>query len=73
VIGGVSGLLLGYIISLIVNSIPFKIASFDSLPINFNPSDYILAFFFGLIITIIAGYLPARKASKVDPVSILRG
>ena len=73
VIGGVSGLLLGYNISLIVNSIPFKIASFDSLPINFNPSDYILAFFFGLIITIIAGYLPARKASKVDPVSILRG
>ncbi|MGC3979350.1 MAG: FtsX-like permease family protein [Paludibacteraceae bacterium] len=72
-IGGISGLLLGYVISLIVNSIPFKIASFDSLPINFKPSDYILAFFFGLIITIIAGYLPAYKASKVDPVSILRG
>jgi len=73
VIGGIAGLLLGYVISSIVSHIPFKIASFNSLPINFNLSDYIVAFFFGLIITIIAGYLPARKASKVDPVEILRG
>jgi len=31
------------------------------------------SFFFGLIITFLAGYLPARNASKVDPVAILRG
>lgn len=72
-VGGLSGLLFGNIISQIINNIPFKIATFDTLPINFRPSDYIMAFFFGIIITIIAGYLPARKASKVDPVSILRG
>lgn len=72
-IGGFVGLILGYVISAIVDKIPFKIASFSTLPIDYNPKDYVLAFFFGLIITIIAGYLPARNASKVDPVEILRG
>lgn len=72
-IGGFVGLNLGYIISAIVDKIPFKIASFSTLPIDYNPKDYVLAFFFGLIVTIIAGYLPARNASKVDPVEILRG
>lgn len=72
-IGGFVGLVLGYVISAIVDKIPFRIASFSTLPIDYNPKDYVLAFFFGLIITIIAGYLPARNASKVDPVEILRG
>lgn len=73
VIGGLTGLILGNIISQIVDRIPFKIASFTTLPINYRPSDYIMAFVFGLVITIVAGYLPARKASKIDPVEILRG
>lgn len=72
-IGGFTGLILGNVIARIVDNIPFKIASYDTLPINFRTSDYILAFAFGTIITIIAGYLPARKASKLDPVAILRG
>lgn len=72
-IGGLTGLILGNVIARIVDNIPFKIASYDTLPINFRTSDYVLAFVFGIIITIIAGYLPARKASKVDPVAILRG
>ncbi len=72
-IGGFIGLLLGFIIASIVDRIPFKIASFDTLPISYLPADYILAMVFGLIITFVAGYLPARKASKVDPVEILRG
>ncbi|MPT31191.1 MAG: ABC transporter permease [Chryseobacterium sp.] len=72
-IGGFIGLLLGFAVAFIVDSIPFKIASFDTLPITYLPSDYILAMVFGLAITFIAGYLPAGKASKVDPVEILRG
>jgi ABC-type transport system, involved in lipoprotein release, permease component len=72
-IGGFIGLLLGFAVASIVDSIPFKIASFDTLPITYLPSDYILAMVFGLVITFIAGYLPARKASKIDPVEILRG
>lgn len=72
-IGGFIGLLLGFAVASIVDRIPFKIASFDTLPITYLPADYILAMIFGLAITFIAGYLPARKASKIDPVQILRG
>ncbi len=72
-IGGFVGLLLGFAISAIVDHIPFKIASFDTLPILYLPADYIMAMVFGLLITFVAGFLPACKASKVDPVEILRG
>ena len=45
--------------------------------IGFFPIDYELKKFvqgavFGLIITFFAGYIPARKAAKVDPVQIFR-
>lgn len=72
-IGGFTGLITGFIISAIVDRIPFHIASFTTLPISYIPLDYVMALVFGLIITFIAGYLPAKKASEVDPVAILRG
>jgi len=72
-IGGIVGLVLGNIIVRIVSKVPFKIATLTTLPVAYNASDYVMAFCFGLIITFIAGYLPARKASQVDPVAILRG
>jgi lipoprotein-releasing system permease protein len=72
-IGGFTGLAFGYVVSMIVDQIPFKIGSFTTLPIDYSPTDYVLAFLFGLLITAIAGYLPARNASKIDPVAILRG
>lgn len=72
-IGGLIGLLFGYLISLLVGIVPFKMATFETLPIQYNLIDYVLALFFGIIVTFIAGYLPAKKASKVDPVEIIRG
>lgn len=41
-------------------------------PIYFELSIFLKSFLLGLAITICAGYFPARKASKVDPVSIFR-
>ncbi len=73
VLGGISGILLGFSISNVLVSIPFNMMAMDFLPMQFSLRDYILAFWLGLFITIIAGYLPARKASKVDPVEIIRG
>ncbi|MEM8899843.1 MAG: FtsX-like permease family protein [Bacteroidota bacterium] len=73
IIGGFIGLILGYGIALGVNHIPFEIAGMESLPMSYRAKDYFLAFFFGLITTFIAGYLPAKNASSVDPVSIIRG
>lgn len=41
-------------------------------PIRFEPSIYLRGSLFGLFITLLAGYVPAKKAANVDPVSILR-
>lgn len=73
VIGGIVGIIFGYLVSVLVSFIPFRVATLDTLPMVYDPQDYILAFFFGLITTFVAGYLPAKKASQVDPVEIIRG
>jgi len=74
-LGGLIGLVIGFVISWITSIIPTNIEGFVSseyLSINFDPLFYLLAFAFGLFATGIAGYLPARKASKIDPINIIR-
>ena len=73
IIGGFIGILFGFAISRLINKIPFKVAGLHTLPMAFTFKDYVFAFVFGLLTTCIAGYLPARKASKIDPVTIIRG
>ncbi len=73
--GGLLGLLLGFIASKIVGMIPLNIQGFVSvqyLIINFNPLFYLAAFCFALTATTVAGYFPARKAARFDPVEIIR-
>ncbi|MDQ6812416.1 MAG: ABC transporter permease, partial [Bacteroidota bacterium] len=41
-------------------------------PINYDPVFYFIAIVFSLITTYFAGLFPARRASKVDPVIIIR-
>ncbi len=41
-------------------------------PIQYEPQVYLIGICFGLIITFIAGFIPARKAANVDPISIFR-
>lgn len=72
-IGGLTGLMLGGAIVKIVDNVPFEMGPLTTLPVAYDSSDYLMAFAFGILITFIAGYLPARKASKLDPVDILRG
>jgi lipoprotein-releasing system permease protein len=43
------------------------------IPMSFYLPHYIEAVIFGVLTTIAAGYFPARKASRVDPVTIIRG
>ena len=74
-LGGLVGLVIGFVISWITSIIPTNIEGFVSseyLSINFDPLFYLLAFLFGLVATGIAGYLPAKKASKIDPINIIR-
>lgn len=72
-LGSLAGLGLGNVIVRIVDRVPFEIGTLTTLPVAYKPIDYILAFSFGIIITFLAGYLPARKAARIDPVDILRG
>jgi lipoprotein-releasing system permease protein len=72
-VGGFIGMGLGYLVSRLVNQVPFNVAGLATLPMDYDPKDYALAFFFGLITTFVAGYFPSRKASRVDPVNIIRG
>ncbi len=76
IFGGLVGLLFGLIISSIIDQIPFVTAALPTIktyPINYNPNFYIIGIIFSLITTYFAGWFPARKASKIDPVIIIRG
>lgn len=74
--GGLFGLLFGYIFSSIIDVIPFETSSLPTVktyPINYNAIYYVIGIVFALFTTTIAGLFPALKASKVDPVEIIRG
>jgi len=74
--GGLFGLLFGYVFSNIIDIVPFNTAALPTIktfPINYNPLFYIIGITFALITTFIAGLFPALKASKIDPVEIIRG
>ena len=74
--GGILGLMFGYILSSIISHIPFNTAALpavETYPVNFNPVYYLIGIVFAIITTYIAGFFPARKASQVDPVEIIRG
>ncbi len=76
VVGGVSGLLGGFAMQNVIDNIPFVTAALPTVktfPIDYNPKYYIIAVSFALITTWVAGWFPARKASQVDPVEIIRG
>jgi lipoprotein-releasing system permease protein len=74
--GGLTGLLFGLGLSSIIDQIPFNTTALPTVktyPINYDPIYYFIAGAFSLLSTYMAGFFPARKASKVDPVVIIRG
>jgi lipoprotein-releasing system permease protein len=76
IVGGILGLISGYLISLLIDQIPFETAALPTVktyPIDYNPIFYIIGISFAIITTYLAGYFPSRKASKIDPVIIIRG
>lgn len=73
VIGSMGGLLFGWLISFTVSKIYIGLGSVAYLPISFLLKDYLQGAAFGIATAFFAGYIPAIKASKVDPVQIIRG
>ncbi|WP_019945761.1 ABC transporter permease [Dyadobacter beijingensis] len=74
--GAVMGLVFGFLISYAVSKVPFNsdvMIMLDHLPVSFKPVYYITGFTFGILTTALSGYLPSRKAAKMNPLSILKG
>ncbi len=75
IFGGILGLILGYTMQQIVGSIKMDVRGFvamEYLRFNSSPAFFVFAYAFGLLATALAGYIPARKASKVDAIDIIR-
>ena len=70
-IGTIVGLLLGAVLISIMSNV-YMGGPVGYFPITFEPRLFMTSFGLGLLITICAGYFPARKAAKVDPVEIFR-
>ncbi|HQQ93553.1 MAG TPA: ABC transporter permease [Bacteroidia bacterium] len=75
-LGGLAGEITGLLMSNLIDNIPFNtpaLPSIKTFPVSYNPKYYTISFSFALLTTYLAGYFPALKASKVDPVVIIRG
>ncbi len=75
-VGGALGLIFGLGLSALIGEIPFNTPSLPTVktyPINYNPKFYLIGAIFSIITTYLAGYFPSRKASRIDPVDIIRG
>ena len=76
IFGGLLGLGIGYILSALIDLVPFETQSLPTIktyPVNYDPAFYGISIVFSIITTYFAGLFPAAKASKVDPVVIIRG
>lgn len=76
IVGGLAGLIGGFGLSAIIDQIPFHTSSLPKVttyPVDYSPGFYVIGAVFSLITTYLAGYFPAKKASRVDPVNIIRG
>ncbi|MCY2686714.1 ABC transporter permease [Salinimicrobium sp. TH3] len=75
-LGGILGLLLGYGLSVLISHTPFNteaLPTVETYPVNFDIRFYIFGISFAMLFTFLAGYLPSRKAKKIDPVKIITG
>lgn len=76
VCGGFAGLVLGRLLAAGIAHIPFEfdaIPGITTYPVDHDPQYYLIGIAFALATTFVAGWFPARKASRIDPVEIIRG
>ena len=70
-LGTIIGLILGAILVNILSKVYIG-GDKGYFPIDFEPKVMLMGVIIGLVITFIAGLIPARGAAKVDPVAIFR-
>jgi len=75
-VGTLAGWGLGYVLYRTLGAVRVEVALFtqwSSLPVVFSVFHYLIAGGAALIAAAVAGYLPARKAARLNPVDIIRG
>jgi lipoprotein-releasing system permease protein len=70
-VGTTLGLIIGFILVSVMQSVYIG-PPIGYFPIFHDPKIYTTGTIFGLLVAIGAGYFPAKKAAKVDPVEIFR-
>jgi len=76
VVGTLIGWALGYGLTELLASIRFNVEGFvktEGFVLYYSFRHYLIAGLFAMIASLVASYLPARKAAAVNPVDIIRG
>ncbi|MDM7939156.1 MAG: ABC transporter permease [Methanothrix sp.] len=73
--GAILGCVLGFVVSMQLRGVQIQNAmgQMMNLPIAINPMDFVVFTILSVLLSIAAGYYPARKASRLDPVVALKG
>jgi lipoprotein-releasing system permease protein len=74
IVGASFGLILGHLLNLYVGSIQFEVDALigGRLQISYSIWNYITGFALALISAVLASFLPARSASRLTPLDIIR-
>ncbi|WMN13081.1 FtsX-like permease family protein [Marivirga salinae] len=76
VTGAIAGVFLGLLFSVMIDNIPFDssaLPTINTYPVDYGIQYYTIAVVFAVATTYLAGLFPSQKASRVDPVEIIRG
>lgn len=72
---GLMGVIAGVIMATILITLLKRVylgGDIGYFPVDYEPTKFVQGVVIGLIITFFAGYIPAKKAAKIDPVEIFR-
>jgi lipoprotein-releasing system permease protein len=74
-LGAIAGCVFGLAVSLKLMGVQIQstMGGMMPLPIAINPMDFLVFTLLAVFLSIAAGYFPARKASRLDPVVALKG
>ena len=71
-LGGVLGIVLGYIVSMAANRILPMISSDIDVTVSPSFNSVVVAFGISVGIGVLFGYLPAKRAARLNPIEALR-